>query len=188
MALAQSYRSQVGPFRGDRRSSFNRQHRPLINYMVPINNNSYVVPDNFFPNYENSYEFSKNIWEPNYYSKVVEADVVPPVKRRKFSASAWESGMRSYVQPPMYEHGPSTNKNSSVPTVRTDSVRADAYQPPSCKRDLSVFEDEELVFMSRDEIERCSPSRKDGIDALQETRLRYSYCSFLQNLGIRLEM
>lgn len=184
MALAQSYRSQVGPFRGDRRLSFNRHHRPLINSMAPITNNSYIVPDNFFPNYENSYDFSRNFWEPIYNSKIAEADVVPPVKKRKFSSSSWESSMRLNIQPPMYENGPSANRNGSV---HTDS-RSDAYQPPSCKRDRSKFEDEELVFMSRDEIERCSPSRKDGIDALQETRLRYSYCSFLQNLGIQLEM
>ncbi|CAH1415068.1 unnamed protein product [Lactuca virosa] len=42
--------------------------------------------------------------------------------------------------------------------------------------------------MSRDPIERFSPSRKDGIDALQETHLRYCYCAFLQNLGIRLDL
>nr|CAD1829619.1 unnamed protein product [Ananas comosus var. bracteatus] len=42
--------------------------------------------------------------------------------------------------------------------------------------------------MSRDEIERCSPSRKDGIDSVLETRLRYSYCSYLQSLGMRLEL
>ncbi|XP_073009019.1 cyclin-T1-3-like [Typha latifolia] len=41
-------------------------------------------------------------------------------------------------------------------------------------------------FMSRDEIERCSPSRRDGIDSFSETRLRYSYCSYLRNLGVRL--
>ncbi|GAB4843420.1 hypothetical protein Ancab_013382 [Ancistrocladus abbreviatus] len=36
--------------------------------------------------------------------------------------------------------------------------------------------------------DRCSPSRKDGIDALHETRLRYSYCAFIQNLGMRLDL
>ncbi|OAY72588.1 Cyclin-T1-5 [Ananas comosus] len=45
-----------------------------------------------------------------------------------------------------------------------------------------------VAFMSRDEIERCSPSRKDGIDSVLETRLRYSYCSYLQSLGMRLEL
>ncbi|KAL0287699.1 UNVERIFIED_CONTAM: Cyclin-T1-4 [Sesamum calycinum] len=47
---------------------------------------------------------------------------------------------------------------------------------------------EEVIFMSRDEIERCSPSRKDGIDVLHETHLRYSYCAFLQNLGVQLDL
>ncbi|CAN6485478.1 unnamed protein product [Victoria cruziana] len=43
-------------------------------------------------------------------------------------------------------------------------------------------------FMSREELERCSPSRKDGIDSSRETYLRYSYCSFLQSLGQLLEL
>ncbi|KAK1278457.1 Cyclin-T1-1 [Acorus gramineus] len=46
----------------------------------------------------------------------------------------------------------------------------------------------DMVFMSRDEIERCSPSRRDGIDSMRETQLRYSYCAFLQNLGLRLQL
>ncbi|MCI05924.1 cyclin-T1-4-like, partial [Trifolium medium] len=44
------------------------------------------------------------------------------------------------------------------------------------------------IFMSRDDIDRNSPSRKDGIDVCHETHLRYSYCAFLQNLGTRLEL
>lgn len=185
MALAHTYHSQAGPFRGDRRSSFNRHHRSMINNMAPTTNMAYVVPDRFLPNYENSCYFSRNFFEPNYYSELAEADIVPPIKRRKFSTSAWESSMGPYIQPPTYENVPLANRNSFV---HMDSVRADSSQPPSCKRDRAKFEDEDVVFMSRDEIEKCSPSRKDGIDALQETRLRYSYCSFLQNLGIQLEM
>ncbi|PKI59208.1 hypothetical protein CRG98_020371 [Punica granatum] len=42
--------------------------------------------------------------------------------------------------------------------------------------------------MSRDEIERLSPSRKDGIDLIRENHLRYTYCNFLQNLGLRLDL
>jgi cyclin T len=42
--------------------------------------------------------------------------------------------------------------------------------------------------MSRDEIERLSPSRKDGIDSIMEARLRHSYCSYLKNLGLRLAL
>lgn len=184
MALAQTYRSQDGPFRGDRRASFNRNYHPLIANVVPAIKNSYNVNDNFLCNYENSYDISRNFWENNSYSGYAEAEV-PATKRRRTSASAWESSMRPYIQPCTFEIGPSANRNSSV---RMGSIRPNANQPPSCKRDRSKFEDEDLVFMSRDEIERCSPSRKDGIDALQETRLRYSYCHFLQNLGIQLEM
>ncbi|KAJ6802734.1 uncharacterized protein M6B38_191285 [Iris pallida] len=50
----------------------------------------------------------------------------------------------------------------------------------------SAAEDES--FMSRNEIDRRSPSRKDGIDRLLETRLRYSYCAYLQSLGTRLQI
>ncbi|CAL9132241.1 unnamed protein product [Musa textilis] len=41
-------------------------------------------------------------------------------------------------------------------------------------------------FFSKEEIEKNSPSRKDGIDLRKESQLRMSYCSFLRDLGIRL--
>lgn len=50
------------------------------------------------------------------------------------------------------------------------------------------YQKEETAFMSKEEIERLSPSRKDGIDLYLETSLRYSYCSYLQSLGMRLEL
>ncbi|KAL0434247.1 UNVERIFIED_CONTAM: Cyclin-T1-4 [Sesamum latifolium] len=80
------------------------------------------------------------------------------------------------------------NKSSAVvaPTTPDDTS---AYASTTSKRDRSKFEDaEEVIFMSRDEIERCSPSRKDGIDVLHETHLRYSYCAFLQNLSVKLDI
>ncbi|KAM0936887.1 putative cyclin [Dioscorea sansibarensis] len=43
-------------------------------------------------------------------------------------------------------------------------------------------------YFSRREIEENSPSRKDGIDLKKETYLRKSYCTFLQDLGIRLKV
>lgn len=43
-------------------------------------------------------------------------------------------------------------------------------------------------YFSREEIEKNSPSRKDGIDLRKETYLRKSYCTFLQELGIRLKV
>ncbi|CAL4976156.1 unnamed protein product [Urochloa decumbens] len=42
------------------------------------------------------------------------------------------------------------------------------------------------ALLSRDAIERRSPSRRDGIDSALETRLRASYCAYLRCLGIRL--
>ncbi|KAM1484150.1 hypothetical protein TB2_035380 [Malus domestica] len=43
-------------------------------------------------------------------------------------------------------------------------------------------------YFYRKEIEENSPSRRDGIDLKKETYLRKSYCSFLQDLGIRLKV
>ncbi|XP_021312200.1 cyclin-T1-4 [Sorghum bicolor] len=42
------------------------------------------------------------------------------------------------------------------------------------------------ALLSRDEIERRSPSRRDGIDSALETRLRASYCAYMRCLGIWL--
>ncbi|XWS25811.1 hypothetical protein CRYUN_Cryun27aG0099100 [Craigia yunnanensis] len=43
-------------------------------------------------------------------------------------------------------------------------------------------------YFSREEIENCSPSRKDGIDLGREEHLRKSYCSFIQELGMKLKV
>lgn len=43
-------------------------------------------------------------------------------------------------------------------------------------------------YMSRKEIEENSPSRRDGVDLKKETYLRKSYCTFLQDLGMRLKV
>ncbi|XP_042050460.1 cyclin-T1-4-like [Salvia splendens] len=80
-------------------------------------------------------------------------------------------------------------KTSAVVT-ETRSGGANVNALSTSKRDRLKFEEEEeeVVFMSRDDIEKSSPSRKDGIDQLHETYLRYSYCSFLQNVGARLHL
>lgn len=46
----------------------------------------------------------------------------------------------------------------------------------------------ERWYYSRKEIEENSPSRRDGIDLKKETYLRKSYCTFLQDLGMRLKV
>lgn len=43
-------------------------------------------------------------------------------------------------------------------------------------------------YFSREEIEKFSPSRLDGIDIKKETYFRKSYCTFLQDLGMRLKV
>ncbi|KAJ0025792.1 hypothetical protein Pint_09008 [Pistacia integerrima] len=43
-------------------------------------------------------------------------------------------------------------------------------------------------YFSREEIEDFSPSRKDGISLKKESELRKLYCSFLQELGMKLKV
>ncbi|KAL8524329.1 hypothetical protein ACS0TY_014057 [Phlomoides rotata] len=51
-----------------------------------------------------------------------------------------------------------------------------------------VEESGERWYFSRKEIEEDSPSRRDGIDLKKETYLRKSYCTLLQDLGMRLKV
>lgn len=77
---------------------------------------------------------------------------------------------------------------SSTAVAQTRSSDDKVHALSMTKSDQLKFEDEEVVFMSRDDIEKTSPSRKDGINQIHETYLRYSYCSFLQNVGARLHL
>ncbi|KAL3845264.1 hypothetical protein ACJIZ3_002667 [Penstemon smallii] len=43
-------------------------------------------------------------------------------------------------------------------------------------------------YFTKEEIEKCSPSRKDGINGEQESHLRHLYCSYLQELGMELKV
>ncbi|KAM7256610.1 hypothetical protein ACFE04_012351 [Oxalis oulophora] len=43
-------------------------------------------------------------------------------------------------------------------------------------------------YFTRKEIEESSPSRRDGIDLKKEAYLRKSYCTYLQDLGMRLKV
>lgn len=43
-------------------------------------------------------------------------------------------------------------------------------------------------YLSRKEIEENSPSRRDGIDLKKETYIRKSYCTFLQDLGMKIKV
>lgn len=110
-------------------------------------------------------------------------------KRRKISENAWGNDSDFYCPPNLFRFSSSNSLNDCnvFPAIAAPSTSAHCYT--AGKRGRSDFEDEDCaVLISREEIERCSPSRKDGIDALHETRLRYSYCTFIQNLGMRLDL
>lgn len=175
MTSTQTYRVQGGTFHDNYRPAFVRNQ----------NYNSANINDNRIRSYNNTHDFSRNFRERPKNYNYVNHDTAPSLKRRKISTSAWEDTGRHYQQQVTYDNAPSSCNNMVLPPTRPN---ANAYTSTSCKRSRSKLEDDEVVFMSRDEIERCSPSRKDGIDALREMHLRYSYCAFLQNLGLRLEL
>ncbi|KAJ9550520.1 hypothetical protein OSB04_014565 [Centaurea solstitialis] len=188
MSLARPHHAEHNQVPGDFRSSFGRNHPHMYNSAsTAFTTNRRYINNNHRRSYNNSHDFSNESGQqPNVYS-YIDHEVLPSYKRRKFSATNWESYGTSYNQSCTYGYSPSSSKITSLPPVASDA-NARASTSTSCKRDRSRFEDEDAEFMSRDQIERFSPSRKDGIDVLQETHLRYSYCAFLQNLGIRLEL
>lgn len=111
-------------------------------------------------------------WKHNYvYDAAGDGDLRPSGKRRKLAASSWEDG-RSWSL-------------NAVPGGRT--CVTSHHRALNCDS-TGVGEEVDVSVLSRDEIERCSPSRKDGIDKYTETRLRYSYCAYLQSLGMRLDL
>ncbi|KAJ0098768.1 hypothetical protein Patl1_20378 [Pistacia atlantica] len=62
------------------------------------------------------------------------------------------------------------------------------YEGESSKLSQDKPEEGGRWYFSRKEIEGNSPSRRDGIDWKKETYLRKSYCTFLQDLGMRLKV
>ncbi|XP_022930309.1 cyclin-T1-5-like isoform X2 [Cucurbita moschata] len=149
---------------------------------------------NYYDNgYCNHFEFSGQYKEQVNRSIYARTDTLNTIKshnsqsfkRRKFSASRWEDSGKYHWQARAYVSGPSIYSNLVHPPPRSNN---DVSTSASCKRSRSIMEDDEPFFMTRDEIERCSPSRKDGIDTVRETHLRYTYCAFLQSLGLQLEL
>ncbi|XP_057957594.1 uncharacterized protein LOC131150720 isoform X2 [Malania oleifera] len=195
MSFAPTYHAQGGTFPEDYRSSFGRRTNNNSSSFTINNDCQNSCSNNFYrsSNHNNfwnnssacvpSRDFKEHGYNFNYV--YVKPDNIQVLKKRKFSASTWEGCRRNYQPPNSYDAAPSTCNSSAHPSARPNN---NSYMPISCKRDCSELEDGDVVFMSRDEIERCSPSRKDGIDVLRETHLRYSYCAFIQNLGLRLEL
>lgn len=215
MTLAQTYHhTRSGPFPGDSRSYYGWKNDASTSTSVASTyNNLCNINCSHMRNQNNQQDCSRYYRDYSYnLNSYAKPEAGPSLKKRKFSGNAWENCSRTYQQPYQYENVPSNkcpnmyayyppntstvyNNNFRVtyesslagpPTIQPD---AHLHNSTSSKRDRSTFEEEdELIFMSRDEIDRCSPSRKDGIDALHETHLRYSYCAFLQNLGVQLEL
>ncbi|GAB4835552.1 hypothetical protein Ancab_000461 [Ancistrocladus abbreviatus] len=69
-----------------------------------------------------------------------------------------------------------------------DSSHVGVHEGGSSKMLQDICEDGGCWYFSRKEIEENSPSRQDGIDLKKETYLRKSYCTFLQDLGMRLKV
>ncbi|KAL5782566.1 hypothetical protein ACOSP7_007595 [Xanthoceras sorbifolium] len=182
MSFARNHHPQGATYHDSRWSSFERNNLSYNNNRNRNWNNGHVR------NYNNVDDYSGKFREHfNNYSNYVQPNNAPSFKRRRCSTSTWGDSTRNYLPLPNgYESAAPSSYNNSAPCGLRSN--ADASTSTSCKRDRSKLEDDEQMFMSRDEIERYSPSRKDGIDALRETHLRYSYCAFLQNLGLRLEL
>ncbi|XP_076954214.1 cyclin-T1-3-like [Bidens hawaiensis] len=179
MSLARPHHAENSRF------SFGRNH-PRV-YDTTVMTNKHYNNNNHRTNYTNLRDFSNEPRKQYSIYNNIDPQLLPSNKRRRFSANNQESYGTSYNQSCTYEHFPSSFKTSFLSQIASES-NARACTSTSHKRDRTRFEDEDTEFMSRDEIERFSPSRRDGIDSLQETHLRYSYCAFLQNLGICLEL
>ncbi|KAI4345609.1 hypothetical protein L6164_012714 [Bauhinia variegata] len=169
-------------FEGDSFSNINRKRsRPNYHYRNYNNNNYNDYQENFWVHGGNANFMMGD------HANYVRHDVIPSShKRRKHSASTWEDSRQRYYLPPTFHENAPSYYSFPAPPARSN---ADTSMSAKCKQhDVSRLGDDEPIFMSRDEIDRFSPSRKDGIDVLHETQLRYSYCAFLQDLGMRLEL
>lgn len=156
-------------------------------YSIDYTTNNCYINNNYKRTHNNSHDFSnESIHSYNKYYHI-DPEVLPSLKRRKFSATVWESYNNNNNQCFTYEYPPSRSK-ITLPLLNGIAKACGTSTLTSYKCDIIRYENEDAKFMSRDEIERFFPSRKDGIDALHEIHLRYSYCVFLQNLRLRLEM
>lgn len=69
-----------------------------------------------------------------------------------------------------------------------DSSNYGMSEGGSYKHAHDISEEGANWYFSRKEIEENSPSKQDGIDLKKEAYLRKSYCTFLQDLGMRLKV
>lgn len=172
MSLARPYRPRDGHFRRDGRSSYGRTRTTAATANEWSHNHPYNL--NFYMS--SSSDFSRDlILDRPKYDRVW-PDVIPSSKRRKIPDFSQESTGRPYQQPFIYDenalenHGgmwqhvsplfansycsaPLVCDNRSAITAASRPDDTSIYSSTSSKRDRSKFEDdEEVVFMSRDEI------------------------------------
>ncbi|KAD5317335.1 hypothetical protein E3N88_17281 [Mikania micrantha] len=84
---------------------------------------------------------------------------------------------------------PIKQKLSMTALMSSDPMHFGMYEGGSFRHsDDTLEENGGRWYFSRKEIEENSPSRPDGIDLKKETYLRKSYCTFLQDLGMRLKV
>ncbi|KAK9023173.1 hypothetical protein V6N11_003400 [Hibiscus sabdariffa] len=84
-------------------------------------------------------------------------------------------------------------RNSFVSLIKPSSVLAkQLHMDLACAASMCLSEQPHSSirkwYFSREEIENHSPSRKDGIEIGREEQLRKLYCSFLQELGMKLKV
>ncbi|KAK8622439.1 hypothetical protein V6N13_117355 [Hibiscus sabdariffa] len=185
MSFTRNCRMQGAVFQDDYRYPFNRNNYNSYSSDNYRNSNGNWSSD---PTriINHAHEFFGQFAEHNRGYQHAQPNCAPSLKRRKFSDATWGDSGRNHPSNNMHwPAAPLESNNFIPPPIRSNP---EASTSVSNKRDRSQLEGDESVFMSRDEIERCSPSRRDGIDALRETHLRYSYCAFLQNLGLQLEL
>ncbi|KAK4759178.1 hypothetical protein SAY87_022309 [Trapa incisa] len=148
-----------------------------------FNSNSYGSQHNNYSRNPNScHGGSSHATEFINYSnfEYVKHAGAPSMKRRRYTASTWGDS-RHYL----LDNASDTCSSIVHLPSRTNAKTSTSS---SCKRARSQLNEDVVDFMSRDEIESHSPSRRDGIGLLRENQLRYSYCDFLQNLGLCLEL
>ncbi|GAU14867.1 hypothetical protein TSUD_46600, partial [Trifolium subterraneum] len=159
----------------------NTDRKRSRNHYNQRNYNNYYDNQTSFGYYGGNF----NQCNADYANYVDYVDVAPSsTRKRKHSAPVRAESQKFNLPFTVHDNIPSSHSFQAYPT------RSNAYTstPASLKPDFSIFDDDKPIFMSRDDIDRNSPSRKDGIDVRHETHLRYSYCAFLQNLGTRLEL
>ncbi|KAL6615280.1 hypothetical protein ACP70R_037550 [Stipagrostis hirtigluma subsp. patula] len=95
--------------------------------------------------------------------------------------------LQERIFPPPPDHRQAAGPPPPKRVRRAPDPRWDPPPPPPPAPAARLLEDGDAgALLSRDEIERRSPSRRDGIDSALEARLRASYCAYLRCLGIRL--